>query len=97
MISERGSGGSEVQKDSEFTPLLLNSFSLGAQRGGGAGLGPENTAGDRDDSSEFLGQRKGGSSCKTKHCCGLGGVGSVLPSKSGPEFPLCILLLGSPI
>ena len=28
------------------------------------------------------------SGCKTKHCWGLGGVGSVPPSKSGPEPPL---------
>ena len=29
-----------------------------------------------------------GSGCKTKHCWGLGGAGSVSPSKSGPESPL---------
>ena len=46
---------------------------------------------------ELLGHREGGSGCKTKHCWGLGGAGWVLPSKSGPEPPLCILLLGSPI
>ena len=32
------------------------------------------------------------SGCKTKHRWGLGGAGSVAPSKSGPETPLCILL-----
>ena len=29
---------------------------------------------------------------RTKHCWGLGGAGSVPPSKSGPELLLCILL-----
>ena len=36
-------------------------------------------------------------SCKTKACWGLGRAGSVSPSKSGPEPPLCILLLDCPI
>ena len=35
------------------------------------------------------------SGCKTKHCWGLGGAGSMPPSKSGPEPPLCIILQGS--
>ena len=30
-------------------------------------------------------QRGGRSGCKTKHCWGLGGAGSLLQSKSGPE------------
>ena len=66
------------------------------------GPGPENTAGGKDGPiqrwSKTSGSQRGGEVVvKPKHCWGLGGADLVSPSKSGPESPLCILLLGSSI